>query len=167
MTAECSRTPAGGHRRPDLYCHVVSVREAVIEDAPAVHRLIRELAEFEQLLPVVRSSPDDLIEHVFGPAATASVVVAEADDEIVGFALYFFTYSTFLGRRGIWLEDLYVRPAYRCRGYGRALLERVRGSTDGRVEWSVLNWNTDAMAFYESIGAESLDDWTIFRWQPR
>ncbi|MGZ4709217.1 MAG: N-acetyltransferase family protein, partial [Acidimicrobiales bacterium] len=110
---------------------------------------------------------DDLDANVFGPDPVAEVLIAErADGGVAGMALYFRTYSTWVGRSGIWIEDLFVRPEFRGEGHGRALLDAVRARTDGRVEWVVLDWNEPAIGFYRSIGAEPVDGWTRFRWQP-
>jgi len=136
-------------------------------DLPVVHELIRELARYEQLLECVVSTVDDLDRALFGPQAFVEALVAEHVSEIVGFALFYPTYSTFLGRPGLYLEDLYVRPEFRGRGVGRALLVRLARLASergwGRVEWSVLNWNEPSIAFYRTIGAIPLNDWTVYR----
>lgn len=144
-----------------------TLRPAVAADAPALVGLIRELAEFERLTDLVRVTPQDLAEHLFGARPVAEAVVAEADGRLVGFALFFTNFSTFLGRPGLYLEDLYVQPAQRGRGLGRALLSHLgalavrRGC--GRFEWSVLDWNAGAIRFYEAMGATVLPDWRICR----
>ncbi len=147
------------------------LRPAEPADAPAIVGLIRELAVFERLEHLVEVTPQALATHLFGARPAAEAVVAELDgadrEGIVGFALYFTNFSTFLGRPGLYLEDLYVRPAARGRGVGRALLEHLgalavaRGC--GRFEWSVLEWNAHAIAFYERMGAQLLPDWRICR----
>ena len=110
---------------------------------------------------------DALHEALFGPDAVPTVLLAEADeDEVAGFALYFPSFSTFLGQPGIWLEDLYVRPEHRGGGHGRALLDALRALTAGRVEWNVLTWNGDAMGFYEALGARPVEGWVTYRWLP-
>jgi GNAT superfamily N-acetyltransferase len=144
----------------------VTVRDAVRADVPAIHGLVRELAEYERLADAVVSNEALFDEHLFGANAVASALVAEVGGEIVGFALWFRTFSTFLGRPGIWLEDLFVRPSARGGGHGRALLEALRAKTDGRVEWAVLDWNEPAQGFYRRIGATPLDEWTVWRWPP-
>ena len=139
-------------------------------DVPDLHDLIRELAEYERLTRLCVSTPADLDAALFGarPAAEALIARLDADSqETAGFALFFHTYSTFLGRRSLWLEDLYVRPRFRGAGLGRRLLTslaaiaRTRGC--GRFEWVVLDWNRSAVGFYESLGAQVLPDWRIAR----
>lgn len=140
---------------------------AVPADVPTVLSLIRELAEFEQLLDQVVATEAGVHDALFGPSPTAHAVVARDGDAVVGFALYFFNFSTFRGRPGLYLEDLYVRPAYRAHGHGKALLKHLakiavdRGC--GRMEWAVLDWNSNAIAFYESLGARPVDGWTVYR----
>lgn len=144
-----------------------SIRAAAPGDAPAIHALVRDLAEYERLAHVCTSTADDLDAALFGPRPAVEVLLAELNGETVGFALFFHTFSTFLGRRGLWLEDLYVRPAHRGAGLGTALLERLasiaveRGC--GRFEWAVLDWNTPAIGFYERMGATVMPDWRIAR----
>ena len=139
-------------------------------DVPDLHELVRELAEYEQLTRLCVSTPADLDAALFGarPAAEALIARLDADSqEAAGFALFFHTYSTFLGRRSLWLEDLFVRPRFRGAGLGRRLLTslaataRTRGC--GRFEWLVLDWNRSAIGFYESLGAQVLPDWRIAR----
>ena len=136
-------------------------------DAPAIVGLIGELAEFEHLSHLVEVTPASLAEHLFGPRPAAEAVVAEVDGEVVAFALFFTNFSTFLGKPGLYLEDLYVRPAHRGTGLGRALLSHLgalaveRGC--GRFEWSVLDWNERAIGFYQQMGATLLPDWRICR----
>jgi GNAT superfamily N-acetyltransferase len=136
-------------------------------DAALVVALVRELAEYERLLHEVRITPDDVVRDLFGPRPYAEAVVAREGDQAVGFALWFHNYSTFAGRPGLYLEDLYVRPAFRGRGHGEALLRYLarlaieRGCA--RFEWSVLDWNAPAIAFYRKLGAVAMDDWTVQR----
>jgi GNAT superfamily N-acetyltransferase len=136
-------------------------------DAPLVVALVRELADYERLLDAVRIAPEDLLRDLFGPRAFAEAVIARIGDEPVGFALWFYNYSTFEGRPGLYLEDLFVRPAFRGHGYGEALLRHLarvaveRGCA--RFEWSVLDWNEPAIAFYRKLGAVPLDGWTVQR----
>ena len=145
----------------------LTVREAERVDLAAIVRMIRGLAEFEQLADQVRLDPDELAGHLFGEDPAARVLIAELDGHPVGMALWFRTFSTFLGRTGIWLEDLYVDPEARGAGVGRALLAHLRTLTDGRIEWSVLDWNQKAIDFYESIGARpDGSGWTMYRWPP-
>ena len=143
------------------------VREAVPGDLAEIAALIGELAEYERMRDEVAFSPAELALHLFGSEPVASVLMADEDDQTVaGFALWYPTFSTFLGRSGIWLEDLFVRPQFRGRGHGLALLQRLRSMTDGRVEWAVLDWNEPSIAFYESLGARPVEGWTRYRWTP-
>jgi GNAT superfamily N-acetyltransferase len=143
------------------------IRPATPADVPAILGLIRELADYEKLLEHAKATPADLDVALFGDRPAAEALVAVVDGQTVGFALYFTTFSTFVGRPGIYLEDIYVQPAFRGQGLGKqffrciAQLAVERGC--GRIEWSVLNWNTPAWKFYESLGATPLDDWTIHR----
>jgi GNAT superfamily N-acetyltransferase len=143
------------------------LRAASADDAPALVGLIRELAEFEQLTHLVVVTADSLAHQLFGPRPAAEAVVVEHAGAVVGFALFFTNFSTFLGRPGLYLEDLYVQPAHRGTGLGKALLSHLgalaveRGC--GRFEWSVLDWNADAIAFYEKMGATVMPDWRICR----
>jgi len=143
------------------------IRPAVPEDVPAIVRLVRELADYERALHEVKATEDDFRRHLFGPEPRVFAHVAEHEGEVVGFALWFLTFSTWLGRHGIYLEDLYVRPRMRGRGYGKALLrELARIAVErgyGRIEWSVLNWNAPAIGFYKSLGAQPQDEWTVYR----
>ena len=143
------------------------IERATERDVPLILRLIRGLAEYEKLTDEVRATEDDLRRSLFGPNPAAEVVVGYAGDEAVGFALFFHNYSTFLARPGMYLEDLFVVPAWRGHGYGRQLLAHLatlaveRGC--GRLEWAVLDWNEPAIGFYKSLGAKPLHDWTVFR----
>lgn len=134
---------------------------------PLILTLIGELAEYERLSHEVVATEDSLQEWLFGDKPFAEVLIAESGAEVAGFALFFHSFSTFLGRPGIYLEDLYVRPAFRGRGMGKAILvhlaklARERGC--GRLEWSVLDWNEPSIRFYESLGAVAMDDWTVHR----
>ncbi|MFM8346033.1 MAG: N-acetyltransferase family protein, partial [Betaproteobacteria bacterium] len=131
------------------------IRNAQAADAPTVVALIHELAAFEQLSHLVSVTPQSLAQHLFGPQPAAQCVVFEQGTEIVAFALFFHNFSTFLGQPGLYLEDLYVRPAYRGQGIGRSLLVHLAGLARdrgcGRFEWSVLDWNANAIAFYEKL----------------
>ena len=144
-----------------------SIRPAEPRDVAAIVGLIRELAEFEQLAHLLQATPEKLHPHLFGERPAAEAVVAEAQGQVVAFALFFTNFSTFLAQPGLYLEDLYVRPAHRGTGLGRALLEHLgalavrRGC--GRFEWSVLDWNRHAIDFYRRMGAELLPDWRICR----
>ncbi len=144
------------------------IREATPDDLPLIAELIRALAEYERLAHAVAFDEVELGRFLFGERPYAEVLVAEDDaGDAVGFALFFHNFSTFLGRPGIYLEDLFVRPAARGHGYGKALLVRLaqlaleRGC--GRVEWAVLNWNRPSIEFYEALGARPNDEWTVYR----
>jgi GNAT superfamily N-acetyltransferase len=148
----------------------VTIRPAVPADLAQIGALIRELAEYERLEADVTMTEDDLGAGLFGPRPYAEVLIAEEAEGVVGFALFFHSFSTFLGKPGIYLEDLFVRPAHRGQGTGRALLSRLaalaveRGCA--RMEWSVLDWNEPSIKFYVSLGAEPNADWTTFRLLP-
>lgn len=147
--------------------NAVDIRQATADDVPTILALIRELADFERLLDQVTATEAQLRDALFGPRPYAEVLIARDGAEVAGFALFFHNFSTFLAKPGIYLEDLYVRPKYRGNGYGAALLVRLaalaveRGC--GRLEWSVLNWNQRAIDFYRSLGAQPLDEWTMYR----
>jgi GNAT superfamily N-acetyltransferase len=143
------------------------IRPATQRDVSVIAALIRGLAEYEKLSHQVALDEERLAEHLFGPRPLAEVLLAEEAGEAVGFALFFPTYSTFLARPGIYLEDLFVQPSCRRRGHGKALLQAVaRKAVElgcGRLEWSVLNWNESAIRFYRSLAAVALEEWTIYR----
>ena len=144
-----------------------TIRAAVPADVPAIVGLIRELAEFEQLSHLVKVTPQSLEPHLFGVRPVAEALVVELDRQVVAFALFFTNFSTFLGQPGLYLEDLYVQPAHRRAGIGRALLRQLATLAVqrqyGRFEWSVLDWNQDAISFYASMGATLMTDWRICR----
>lgn len=143
------------------------IRGATEEDLPLILALIRELAEYERLSHEVSATEDGLRKWLFGEHQVAEVLIGESDETPVAFALFFHNFSTFLGKPGIYLEDLYVRPEYRGQGMGKAMLARLarlakeRGC--GRLEWSVLDWNEPSIRFYEALGAVAMDDWTVYR----
>ncbi|MFF8832319.1 GNAT family N-acetyltransferase [Streptomyces sp. NPDC015131] len=144
------------------------IRSAVIDDVPALHAMVRELAEYEKALDEVQAGEEDLREALFGERPAAFAHIAETEDgQVAGFALWFLNFSTWRGVHGIYLEDLYVRPHLRGGGHGKALLRELaricvaRGYQ--RLEWSVLNWNAPSIAFYESLGARPQDEWTVYR----
>ncbi len=144
----------------------MALRTATPDDLPAVHDLVLALARYERLEHEVVAAPEDLAAVLFGPEAFATATLACEGDEVVGLALWWWTYSTFLGRRGVWLEDLFVRPEHRGRGHGQALLASLRALTDGRVEWDVLDWNEPSIRFYDALGARPVEGWTRYRWLP-
>ncbi|MGW3494653.1 N-acetyltransferase family protein [Streptomyces sp. NPDC001020] len=144
------------------------IRIATPADVPVIHALIRELAEYEKASHEARATQEQLNEALFGERPAAYAHVAEDDGgEVVGFALWFLNFSTWRGVHGIYLEDLYVRPGARGGGHGKALLtELARTCVERgyeRLEWSVLNWNSPAIGFYESLGARPQDEWTVYR----
>jgi GNAT superfamily N-acetyltransferase len=144
-----------------------SLRSAVRADVPEILRLIRALAEYEKLAGDVVATESALAETLFGPKPAAEVLIAEEGGRAVGFALFFQNYSTFLARPGIYLEDLFVEPASRGHGVGKALLKAVAKlaveRNCGRFEWAVLDWNEPAIGFYRSLGAQPMADWTVMR----
>ena len=145
---------------------MTGIRTASVEDCGRILQMIRALARYEKMEDQVVATEDLLREWIF-EKKKAEVLFATEDGREVGFALFFHNFSTFLGRAGIYLEDLYVMPEYRGKGHGKALLKRLaqitleRGS--GRLDWQCLNWNERSIAFYRSLGAEALDDWTGYR----
>lgn len=143
------------------------LRPAVRDDVPELLALIRELADYEQLAHEAVADAAVLADSLFGERPAAEAVIAEVDGAAAGFALFFHSFSTFRGRRGLYLEDLYVRPAHRGLGLGRTLMRHMAQlavSRDcARFEWSVLDWNRDALAFYRSLGAVGMDGWTVQR----
>jgi GNAT superfamily N-acetyltransferase len=145
----------------------LSIDPARPQDAGLIVALVRELAEYERLLDQVVLTEQDVLRDLFGPRPYAEAVIAREGDEPVGFALWFHNYSTFAGRPGLYLEDLFVRPACRGRGYGEALLRYLArvalGRGCARFEWSVLDWNEPALAFYRKLGAVPMDEWTVQR----
>lgn len=145
----------------------VSIRPAVAADSALILQFIRDLAAYEKLLDSVEATEAHVTAALFGDHPRAFADIAELDGVPVGFALWFYNFSTFVGRHGIWLEDLFVRPEARGAGAGKALLARLaRRCVDenlGRLEWSVLDWNAPSIAFYDSLGAAAMDEWIIRR----
>lgn len=143
------------------------IRDAVAADAPLLMTLIRELAEYERMLDEVEADEASLARHLFGPSPSAHAIIAEVDGTPIGFALYFYNFSTFVGKPGLYLEDLYVRPGHRGLGAGKALLLHLVGKAVaegcGRMEWSVLDWNTPSIEFYEALGARAMKEWIGYR----
>jgi GNAT superfamily N-acetyltransferase len=143
------------------------IRQALAADTNAIFDLIQELAAYENLTHQVTGTPKDLAEHLFGQTPYAESLVVEWEGQLIGFALFFKNYSTFLTKPGLYLEDLFVQEAYRGKGIGKALLKAVAQLAQargyGRLEWSVLDWNETAIAFYRRMGADILPDWRICR----
>jgi GNAT superfamily N-acetyltransferase len=145
----------------------IRIDPATPADVPMIRTLIGELAEFERLAVEAKASEAQLHESLFGAHPGAEVIMARVDDEVAGFALFFHNYSTFLGQRGVYLEDLFVRSQFRGSGCGAALLKRLAAialeRNCGRLEWSVLDWNQRAIDFYKALGAVPMDEWTVYR----
>jgi len=150
----------------------IHIRPVSPGDEDALHALVRELADYERLGHAVSSTPEDFAAALFGDPPDVSAFIAKETTGVpMGMAIFFPTFSTFTGRRGIWLEDIFVRPAFRGMGVGKALMDaviaRARSLGCPRVEWSVLDWNQSAIEFYRSLGAEVLPDWRIVRIDPQ
>ena len=149
---------------------MVNVRPATRADAAIIASLVRELAEYEKLEHEALATPDDFLREIESPNPVIHVLIAEWNGEPAGFALYFFNFSTFVGRPGLYLEDLFVRPAQRAHGIGRALLRALARIAQqrncGRMEWAVLDWNEPALRFYQSLGARQMNEWIIHRLTP-
>lgn len=167
--ASTPRDPGQDRGRVDGWAGV-RVRAARPDDVGEIHAMVCELAEYERAREQVRSTPADFHEALFGPHPTLFGHVAEADERagaLAGFAVWFVNFSTWTGRHGIYLEDLYVRPRWRGHGLGRALLGELAGTCVERgytrLEWWVLDWNEPARRFYETLGAEPMDEWTVHR----
>jgi GNAT superfamily N-acetyltransferase len=143
------------------------IRPARVEDVPVILQLIRDLATYERAPNEVTATEEQLVEVLFGQRPAAEVLLAFEGESPVGFALFFHNFSTWLGRPGLYLEDLFVKPEKRGKGYGRALLVELakiaRDRGCGRMEWAVLDWNEPALKFYRSLGARPMDEWTVFR----
>jgi len=149
---------------------MLNIRPATPADAEIVASLVRELADYEKLLHEARATADDFRSELASPTPVIRVLIAEWDGQPAGFALYFFNFSTFVGRSGLYLEDLFVRPALRSHGIGRALLRALariaRDRGCGRMEWAVLDWNEPALRFYQSLGARQMKEWIVHRLTP-
>jgi len=143
------------------------IRTAEEKDITLILNFIRELAEYEKLSHEVKADEETLRKNLFGSHASAEVLISEYDGQPAGYALFFHNFSTFVGKPGIYLEDLYVRPSLRGKGIGKQLLlslvKLAKERDCGRVEWAVLNWNTPSIEFYKSLGASMMDEWQIFR----
>jgi GNAT superfamily N-acetyltransferase len=149
---------------------MLNIRPATRADAATIAALVRELADYEKLLHEAQARTEDFLRELDSPNPVIHVLIAEWNGEPAGFALYFFNFSTFVGRPGLYLEDLFVRPALRAHGIGRALLRALaRVATErncGRMEWAVLDWNEPALRFYKSLGARQMTEWIVHRLTP-
>ena len=167
VAANHSRTPCDMIMEPSGERSPLSILPATRQDAGAILSFIRALAEYEKLADKVTATEADVEEALFGKRPVAEAVIARVGAEAAGFALFFHNYSTFVGRPGLYLEDVFVKPEMRGKGIGRALLVHVAriavGRGCGRMEWAVLDWNRPAIEFYRRLGAEALDDWTVYR----
>jgi len=147
--------------------NILAIRPATPDDVPTIYSFILELAEYERLRHIVTATETDIREALFSRPPVAEALLAFHEGQPVGFALFFRSFSTFVGRPGLYLEDIYVKPEMRGKGIGRALLVRLAKIAQerrcGRMEWSVLDWNRPAIDFYKNLGAESLNEWTVFR----
>jgi GNAT superfamily N-acetyltransferase len=145
----------------------LTIRPADADDVPVILGLIRELADYEKMSNEVVASEESLKASLFGDRRVAEVLIGELDGAAVTFAVFFHNFSTFLGRHGLYLEDLYVKPEHRGKGFGRAMLSRLAQIAVerhcGRLEWAVLDWNEPAIGFYRKLGAVPMDEWTVFR----
>jgi len=145
----------------------INIRPANAADTPEIHSLLMELAVFEKIEHLVEATVDSTHHALFGASPTANALVATFEKNIIATAVYFYNYSTFIGRQGLYLEDIYVKPEYRGQGTGkRLLIELAKIAVErncGRMEWTVLDWNTGAIEFYEKLGAQVLSDWRIVR----
>lgn len=143
------------------------IRPACLEDVPIILQLIRDLATYERAPDEVTATEEQLVDVLFGERPAAEVLLAFERESPVGFAVYFYNFSTWLGRAGLYLEDLFVKPEKRGKGYGRALLVELakiaRDRGCGRMEWAVLDWNEPAINFYRALGAQPMHEWTVFR----
>jgi GNAT superfamily N-acetyltransferase len=150
-------------KRPNQF----EIRPAHVEDVPVILELIRDLATYERAPNEVTATEEQLVDVLFGERPTAEVLLAFEGQSPVGFAVYFYNFSTWLGRPGLYLEDLFINPETRGKGYGRALLVELakiaRDRECGRMEWAVLDWNEPAIKFYRALGAKPMDEWTVFR----
>ncbi len=146
---------------------MLNIRPTSADDVPLILQFIRNLAEYEKLSHLVVADEATLLDELFGQHPIAECVIAEYDGEPAGFALFFHNFSTFVGRRGLYLEDLFVRPELRGQGIGKALLgylaQLAKARNCGRIQWAVLNWNESAINFYQSLGAVPMNEWTVYR----
>jgi GNAT superfamily N-acetyltransferase len=149
---------------------MLNIRPATRADAPVIASLVRELAVYEKLEHEAKATAGDFLREIDAPNPVIRVLIAEWNGEPAGFALYFFNFSTFVGRPGLYLEDLFVRPELRSHGIGRGLLRALariaRERSCGRMEWAVLDWNEPALRFYQSLGARQMKEWIVHRLTP-
>ena len=147
--------------------HILKIKKATIEDSEIIYNFICQLAEYEKLTDDVTTTPDSLGETLFGPNSNVETLIGYVDEKPVAFALYFYNFSTFKGKRGLYLEDIFVIPEMRGNGVGKELLRRLaqiaKENNCARFEWSVLDWNEPAINFYKSLGAKPMDEWTVYR----
>ncbi|MEG1572676.1 MAG: GNAT family N-acetyltransferase [Bacteroidales bacterium] len=145
----------------------MTIKPATPADTPLILEFIKAIASYEKLLHEVEATEEVLHQSLFGENANAKVIIAYEEEKPVGFALYFYNFSTFKGRKGLYLEDLFVYPQHRGKGYGKALLlhlaQQAQEENCGRMEWIVLDWTPSAIEFYHSVGAKAMDEWTVFR----
>jgi GNAT superfamily N-acetyltransferase len=145
----------------------IDITPAIVSDVPVILRFIHRLAEYERMADQVVATEESVRESLFGAQPSADAVIARVNGDPAGFAVWFYSYSTFLSRPGLYLEDLFVLPEWRGRGVGRALLQHLAGVAVsrgcGRMEWAVLDWNDLAIRFYRSLGAQPMSDWTVYR----
>jgi GNAT superfamily N-acetyltransferase len=167
MNHAAEKSSEASHGRfSELRTTSFTIRPAREEDAEILVNLVRELAVYEKLEDRARATPDDFRRHLFGPRPAAEAALAEVDGQPVGFALWFTNFSTFRGRPGLYLEDIFVRPEFRGLGIGKALLAGLARLTIergyGSMRWMVLNWNEPAIGFYRGLGARPVDEWTVY-----
>jgi len=145
----------------------ISIRTARLDDVPQIFQFICDLAEYERALQEVKCTPESLVESLFCETSVASVLIVEDHGQAIGYAIYFFNFSTWLAAKGLYLEDLYIDPAHRGKGAGiklmKFLAKEARRQGCQRFEWSVLDWNTPSREFYESFGAKSMKEWVSYR----
>jgi GNAT superfamily N-acetyltransferase len=145
----------------------MKIRAAKVEEVPIILNLIKDLAEYEKAPDEVEANESDLIATIFAESPKVFCDVVEVDGEIVGMAIWFLNYSTWQGKHGIYLEDLFIEPEFRGRGYGKALLQHLAAICNecgyGRFQWWVLDWNSPAIEFYRALGAEAMSEWTVYR----
>jgi GNAT superfamily N-acetyltransferase len=145
----------------------MNIRPARVDEAPIILQLIKDLAEYEKAPDEVKAGEEEILETIFAENPKVFCDLVEVDGDIAGMAIWFLNYSTWQGKHGIYLEDLYVKPEYRGRGYGKALLQHLANICNergyGRFQWWVLDWNSPAIEFYRSLGAEAMSEWTVYR----